>query len=43
VLASQREVLPDLIGGQTVEEMEQDLQTALPLVAQTRSRLELKT
>jgi multidrug resistance efflux pump len=42
-LASQPEVPPDLVGGETVEEVDQQLQAALRMVAQMRSHLESQT
>jgi DNA repair exonuclease SbcCD ATPase subunit len=40
VLASRPEVPPDLVGGETVEEVDQQLEGALRMVAQLRSHLE---
>ena len=40
ILASQPEVPPDLVGGETVEEVDQQLQAALRMVAQMRGHLE---
>lgn len=40
LLASQPEVPPDLVSGETVEEVDQHLEAALRMVAQLRSHLE---
>jgi chromosome segregation ATPase len=40
VLASQAEVPPDLVGGETVEEVDRQLESALSMVAQLKSHLE---
>jgi uncharacterized phage infection (PIP) family protein YhgE len=40
LLASQPEVPPDLVGGETVEEVDQQLEGALRMVAQLRTHLE---
>ena len=40
VLASQAEVPPDLVGGETVEEVDRQLEAALRMVAQLKSHLE---
>jgi chromosome segregation ATPase len=40
ILASQPEVPPDLVGGETVEEVDQQLHAALRMVAQMRGHLE---
>jgi DNA repair exonuclease SbcCD ATPase subunit len=40
VLASQVEVPPDLVGGETVEEVDRQLESALSMVAQLKSHLE---
>ena len=40
VLASQSEVPPDLVGGETVEEVDRQLEAALRMVAQLKSHLE---
>jgi septal ring factor EnvC (AmiA/AmiB activator) len=40
LLASQPEVPPDLVSGETVEEVDQQLEAALRMVAQLRSHLE---
>ena len=40
LLASQPEVPPDLVGGETVEEVDQQLEAALRMVAQLRGHLE---
>jgi chromosome segregation protein len=40
VLASQAEVPPDLVGGETVEEVDRQLDAALRMVAQLKSHLE---
>ena len=40
VLASRAEVPPDLVGGETVEEVDRQLEAALRMVAQLKSHLE---
>ena len=40
VLASRAEVPPDLVGGETVEEVDRQLEAALHMVAQLKSHLE---
>jgi DNA repair exonuclease SbcCD ATPase subunit len=40
LLASRPEVPPDLVGGETVEEVDQQLESALRMVAQLRGHLE---
>ena len=40
VLASRAEVPPDLVGGETVEEVDRQLESALRMVAQLKSHLE---